>query len=71
MAFSSPLVETASVLAVVILLGWALGRIAANKLSLGAFIIVMVRREAKFTPKVMMPVDSASSASRSACAAAR
>jgi subfamily B ATP-binding cassette protein MsbA len=38
MAFSSPLVETASVLAVVILLGWALSRIAANKLSLGAFI---------------------------------
>jgi subfamily B ATP-binding cassette protein MsbA len=38
MAFSSPLVETASVLAFLVLLGWAGSRIAGGKLTLGAFI---------------------------------
>ena len=38
MAFSSPLVETASVLAFLILLGWASARIGAGKLTLGTFI---------------------------------
>ena len=38
MAFSSPLVETASVLAFLLLLGWASARIGAGKLTLGTFI---------------------------------
>jgi subfamily B ATP-binding cassette protein MsbA len=38
MAFSSPLVETASVLAFLLLLAYASTRITANKLTLGAFI---------------------------------
>ena len=38
MAFSSPLVETASVLAFLLLLGYATTRIAAGKMTLGTFI---------------------------------
>ena len=38
MAFSSPLVETASVLAFLLLLGYATARITAGKMTLGTFI---------------------------------